>query len=40
MRWEIREMQAHKRRIQIGIIAAGAIIAALMVMLFDAAISP
>ena len=40
MRWEIREMQARKRRIQIGFVIAAAIIVALVVFLFDAAISP
>ena len=40
MRSEIREMQARKRRIQIGIIAAGAIVVALIVLLFDVLVSP
>jgi hypothetical protein len=40
MRSEIRELQAHKRRIQATVIIAGAVIAALVVLLVDALISP
>lgn len=36
MRSEIREMRARQHRIQFGVIIAGAIVAALVVLLFDA----
>jgi hypothetical protein len=40
MRSEIREMRAHKRRIQAAVIIGGAVLAALLVLIFDALISP
>jgi len=40
MRSEIRELRARRRRLQIGIMAAGAILVALAILLFDALISP
>ena len=40
MRTEIRELQAHKRRIHAAVIVGGAAIAAFVVLLFDALISP
>jgi len=40
MRSEIRAMHARKRRIQLGIVAAGAILAALAVLLLDVLVSP
>ena len=40
MRSEIREMRAHKRRIQIAIMVVGAIMTALIVLMFDAMMSP
>ena len=40
MRSEIREMQARKRRMQVGIVAAGAILVAVALLLFDALAGP
>lgn len=40
MRHEIREAQAQSRRLQIAIILAGAVIAGLVVLIFDAILSP
>jgi hypothetical protein len=40
MRSEIRELQAHKRRMQWMVIAGGAVVAALAVLLLDVLISP
>jgi len=40
MRSELREMRTQKRRMQIAIIATGAILSALAVLLFDGLMSP
>ena len=40
MRSEIREMQARKRRMQLGIVAAAAILVAAALLLFDLLASP